>query len=88
MKYWILLPLTFLFSLKVYAQELNASVQILAPNVQTSDRRIFKTLETALREFLNNRKWTDASYDNEERIECQFLINIENMNNGSLNEDI
>jgi hypothetical protein len=88
MKYWILLPLIFLFSLKSTAQELNASVQILAPKVQTSDRRIFKTLETSIREFLNNRKWTDANYDNEERIECQFLINIESMNNGTFSGSI
>jgi hypothetical protein len=83
MKYLILLSITFLLSSELLSQELNASVQVLAPNVQTSDRRVFTTLETAVREFLNNRKWTDENYQNQERIECQYLINIESKNNNS-----
>ncbi len=88
MKYWIILPLLFLYNLCVFAQELNASVQVLAPKVQTSDRRVFKTLETAVSEFLNNRKWTDENYQPEERIQCQFLINIEEKNNNSYSGSI
>lgn len=68
-------------SQSLYAQEMNAEVQVLAPKVQTSDRRVFTTLETSIREFVNNRRWTDEQYRPEERIQCQFVINIENMNN-------
>jgi hypothetical protein len=58
------------------AQELNAQVQINSQSIQKTNKQVFTTLETAIREFLNNRKWTDETYSNEERIRCSFLINI------------
>ena len=63
-------------SLHVNAQELFCNIQINASQIQTSDRKVFQTLQTAIYEFVNNTKWTSASIKNEERIECTFLINI------------
>lgn len=83
MKYFITLLSAFILSLNAFAQELNASVQVLSPSVQSSDKRVFSTLETAIREFLNNRKWTDETYATEERIQCQFVINITNRTNNA-----
>ena len=70
----------FFLSLFIYfhvnAQELFCNIQVNASQIQTSDRKVFQTLQTAIYEFVNNTKWTDASVKNEERIECTFLINI------------
>ena len=63
-------------SLQVDAQEIFCNVQVHAGQIQTSDRKIFQTLQTDIYEFINNTKWTSASIKNEERIECSFLINI------------
>ena len=63
-------------SLHVNAQELFCNIQVNASQIQTSDRKVFQTLQTAIYEFVNNTKWTSASVKNEERIECTFLINI------------
>ena len=60
----------------VAAQELFCNVQINSSQVQTSDRRVFGTMQTAVYEFINNTKWTNANIQNEERIECSILINI------------
>lgn len=61
------------------AQELNCTVDIiLGQNVQTSsvDKSIFATLESTIREFMNNRKWTEDNYKIEERLECNLTITI------------
>ena len=58
------------------AQEIFCRVQVSASQIQTSDRKVFQTLQTAIHEFVNNTKWTSASVKNEEKIECTFLINI------------
>ena len=63
-------------SLHLNAQELFCNIQVNASQIQTSDRKVFQTLQTAIYEFVNNTKWTSASIKNEERIECTFLINI------------
>lgn len=59
-----------------YTQELNCQVTILTPQIQASDKTIYDNLQTELRDFLNNRKWTNEEYLNQERIECSIVITI------------
>ena len=59
-----------------YSQELNCQVSILTPQIQASDKTIYDNLRTELRDFLNNRKWTNEEYLNQERIECSVVITI------------
>jgi len=58
------------------AQELNCRVQVISPNVQNTNKQVFQTLQQAIYEFINNRRWTDQVYQMEERIECSIQINI------------
>ena len=55
-------------SLGADAQEIFCNVQVNSSQIQTSDRKVFQTLQTAIYEFVNNTKWTSASIKNEERI--------------------
>ena len=76
MKKVFLLLIIPIFACKLNAQEIFCNVQVNASQIQTSDRKVFQTLQTAIYEFVNNTKWTNANVKNEERIECTFLINI------------
>ncbi|MGC4038156.1 MAG: DUF4835 family protein [Chitinophagaceae bacterium] len=51
--------LVFLLSIAaVNAQELQARVTIVSSQISSQvDKKIFQTLQTALNNFLNNRKW-------------------------------
>lgn len=60
------------------AQELNAQVKINRDKIQGT-LTVFETLEKALTEFINNRKWTDATFAVNERIDCTFNIIINEM---------
>lgn len=60
------------------AQELNCRVTINADQVQTTDRRIFKDMETAFSNFLNNTKWTSDIFETNEKIKCNLLITLQN----------
>jgi len=60
----------------VGAQELNSRVQILAPNVSNINKKNLELLQTTIRDFLNNNKWTNETYMPQERIECNFVITI------------
>ena len=61
-----------------FGQELQARITVLANQVSTQvDKKIFKTLESSLASFLNNRKWTKDTYDPNEKINCNFLLNIQ-----------
>lgn len=63
-------------ALGVQAQELNCQVQVVASKITSTDPKVFKTLETTIVEFLNNRKWTSDVFKPEERIDCSIIINI------------
>ncbi|MCK9612934.1 MAG: DUF4835 family protein [Bacteroidales bacterium] len=68
----IILQLSFF----VHAQELFCNVSVNSSQISGSDKTVFETMQTAIREFLNNRKWTNYNYRQEEKIECTFFFNI------------
>ncbi len=63
----------------VHSQELNCRVIVNAQQVQTTERGIFQDMETEFAQFLNNTKWTNDTFDDEEVINCNLLININDM---------
>ena len=71
---------TLLFSLFTFqlarAQELNCTVKIIHTQVQGTNSSVFETLEEAIREFLNNRAWTENQYTETERIDCTLQFTI------------
>ena len=88
-KFSIILSLGFILSTpQLKAQELNAQVQVISQSLQATNRQIFTTLETSVREFLNNRKWTDEKYAPDERISCQFVLNLTSRNGDQFSGDL
>ena len=63
-------------------------MQVLTPSIQATNKQIYETMETAISEFLNNRKWTDENYAQEERINCQFVITIRDRANNNFSGDL
>ncbi len=78
MKKFFLLPV-FLFSIYwAQGQELRARVSVLSNRVGNSvNKKVFQTLQTALNDFINNRKWTNDNFKTNEKIDCGFLLNLE-----------
>lgn len=61
------------------SQEIQArlTVNVNKDKVSTQiDRKIFQTLQTVLTNFVNNRKWTNDAFQTSEKIQCNFLLNI------------
>jgi len=60
------------------AQELNARVTVVANRINnTVNKNVFNTLQTALNNFMNNRKWTNDVFAANEKIDCNFLLNLD-----------
>ncbi len=74
----LLLIILTVFNVANYAQELQSKVTVVASRVPTTvDKKIFQTLQTQLTNFINNRKWTSETFQPQEKIECNFLLNID-----------
>lgn len=60
-----------------FAQEIQSKVTVLTQQLPTSvNKQRFNTLQTQLTNLLNNRKWTQDRFGAQEKIECNFLLNI------------
>ena len=70
------------------AQELNARIQVNGDKIATANKQIFKTLETSLTEFVNNRKWTDATFAINERIDCSMTIIVNELDETNFKSEI
>ena len=61
----------------LHAQELQASVAVVANRIpSTVDHKQFQTLQASLYDFINNRKWSNETFQNNEKIVCNFMIDI------------
>lgn len=69
------------FSLStIYAQELNCTVTVDVQKLNNADQKVFKTLETALSEFVNQTQWTNKVFRQSEKIDCSMYINVSSNN--------
>jgi len=60
----------------VNAQEFDCSVNVTSPKLEGTDKKIFETLQNAIYEFMNNRKWSNYNIKAEEKIECTILLTV------------
>ncbi|HVK98057.1 MAG TPA: DUF4835 family protein [Flavisolibacter sp.] len=74
----ILFAFSILVGQMLNAQELQAKLTVMSARVSNQvDKKVFQTLQTGLTNFLNTRKWTSDTYQPQEKIKCNFLLNIE-----------
>lgn len=62
-------------------EELNATVNLNASKIQGSNTEVFTMLQDALTEFINSRKWTSNTYEENERIMCSFNFVVNSYSN-------
>jgi hypothetical protein len=69
------------------AQDVQANIQIIATRIPTTvDHKIFRTLQTALTNFVNGRKWSNESFQSNERINCNLVFNLsQSLDNNEFN---
>lgn len=62
----------------VQSQEIQARLTVMAGQISTQvNKSVFQTLQTSLTNFINTRKWTNDAFQPNEKIQCNFLLNVE-----------
>lgn len=75
-KRWCVCISLLLVALVAGAQEVNCKIQINSDQIQGTNKQVFSTLQDALSELINNRKWSEAKFAINERVECTIIITI------------
>ena len=69
-----------LLSTSLHSQELAATISIQSSKVDNQvDPKLFTQLQTQLKDFINQRKWSADMFSVEEKIDCSFFITIESV---------
>ncbi|WP_431157498.1 DUF4835 family protein [Winogradskyella poriferorum] len=76
-----LLFLSLITSLSIVSQELNCTVTVIAQQTGNDNNVVFRNLESQLNEFISNTQWTDKNFSQQERIDCNMVINVQEYNN-------
>jgi hypothetical protein len=69
------------FPLALSAQELNCTVDVVSPQIQDAAAQlVFKNLKDAIYQFMNNTKFTNDNFTNQEKIDCTLFFNMTTVN--------
>jgi hypothetical protein len=83
MKHSLVVVVLVFFAQFGWAQELQATVSVNYQQVSNGNPQLFANLEKQVKEFLNTTKWTDKQFNDIEKIECNFFINITSYNSNN-----
>ncbi len=72
----ITVSLIAVYARPVHGQELNCTVSMNYQNISGNDYSFLDELGVNIREYINDRRWTDDLYEPFERISCSFQIII------------
>ena len=70
----LILGIVCLVALGVQAQELNCTVTINSDKIEGSNKSVFETLKQTITEYMNNNRWTNMTFAESEKIECNMMI--------------
>ena len=70
--------------LPTVAQEINCKVTVDYSQVQGTATSVFKSLENAISDYINTRKWTDTNIATNEKIDCNLFITIKTYNDPTM----
>lgn len=88
MKLFLYLIAMFFSCVTLTAQELKCNLQINSDKIQGTNKSVFTTLQKSATEFLNNRRWTDWAYEENERIECNVNIIINSVDGDNFSAEM
>ena len=77
MAYRLILLIVALISTESFSQDLICNVRVSTKNeIPISDRKKLMKLQKSASEFINNRKWTNEVFTEDERIELNLSFNV------------
>ncbi|MCT4614052.1 MAG: DUF4835 family protein [Marinifilaceae bacterium] len=72
----LILFVAFLLNSNSYSQELKCSISISSQKIQGTNKQVFDAMRKAVNEYMNTTKWTKHKFKQDEKIECNIIINL------------
>lgn len=72
----------------IKAQELNCTVEVNTSKIEGTDKSLFEDLQAAMAEYINTRKWTNAQFAANEKIECRIFLTVSKVEDDKISGDL
>jgi len=77
-----------LMPLLVSAQELNCTVEINAQKIEGGSKSVFQTLQEAMTEYMNETKFSNATFANNEKLDCRIFLTVSEYTDDRITGDL
>lgn len=86
----MLLPaiMAVMSGLCVSAQELKCAVEVNSSQIEGTNKSVFESLQSAISDYLNETKFSNATYMPNERIECRFFLTVKEYKDDRIKGDL
>lgn len=73
-----------LLAISLCAQEIRCNVDINSSQVEGSSKELFDNLRTSVADFMNTLRWTNLTFMEAERIDCNLLIVVKSVSDDGM----
>ena len=70
------------------AQEFRATVEVNSQQIEGTNKNVFETLKEALNTYMNETKFSDATFSPNEKIECRLFFTIAEYSDDRMKGDL
>lgn len=77
-----------LMPLFISAQELNCEVEVNAQQIEGGSKSVFETLKEAVTEYMNETKFSNATFANNEKIDCRLYLTVSEYTDDRITGDL
>lgn len=65
------------------ATELNCEVEVNSQKISNASKEVFDELKTAITDYMNTTKWTNATFGPNEKIYCKLMLTLSSWDNNT-----
>lgn len=70
------------------AQELNCTVEVNAQKIEGGSKSVFQTLQEAMTEYMNETRFSNATFSNNEKIDCRLFLTVSEYTDDRITGDL
>ena len=70
------------------AQELNCTVEVNAQKIEGGSKSVFQTLQEAMSEYMNETQFSNATFSNNEKIDCRLYLTVSEYTDDRITGDL
>lgn len=70
------------------AQELNCQVEVNAQKIEGGSKSVFQTLQEAISEYMNETRFSNATFSNNEKIDCRLYLTVSEYTDDRITGDL